>query len=365
MMRVQDRYYWLDVIRFLSAFLVLVAHFRGAFFVEYGMLPEADKGIGSFLFFSITRLGHEAVLVFFVLSGFLVGGKTIDRIRNNTFDIRSYSIDRGVRIMLPLFSATLLVIMDNMIRGISNDWSIIIGNLLSLQGVIVPPSVEPLWSLSYEVWFYIFIGCIGVIFMTSDKKTKNLSPIIILLILGCMVFTKLNPIYLIVWLVGAFAYIIPLPRKNTWKMLLWLSLVLCSCVLLQIKSESRSLEALPWKYYLPNKQCCELLFTFAFVGFMRQIVQFVPKTRVSALLNRWGTTLAAFSYTLYLTHMQVRNLLLYIGFPKSQSFNVQTISLLFVELIIALSFAYGIYWCFEKRTKIVKDKLKMRFIKSN
>lgn len=58
-----------------------------------------------------------------------------------------------------------------------------------------------------------------------------------------MVFTKLNPIYLIVWLVGVFAYIIPLPRKNTWKMLLWLSLVLCSCVLLQIKSESRSLEA--------------------------------------------------------------------------------------------------------------------------
>lgn len=109
-----------------------------------------------------------------------MGGKTIERIRNNTFDIRSYTIDRGVRIMLPLFSATLLVIMDNMIRDISNDWLIIIGNLLSLQGVIVPPSVEPLWSLSYEVWFYIFIGCIGVIFMTSNKKTKNLSSISII-----------------------------------------------------------------------------------------------------------------------------------------------------------------------------------------
>lgn len=34
---------------FFPAFLVLVAHFRG-------VLPEADKGIGSFLFFSITKL---------------------------------------------------------------------------------------------------------------------------------------------------------------------------------------------------------------------------------------------------------------------------------------------------------------------
>ena len=28
-------YYWLDLVRFTAAFLVLICHFRGAFFVEY------------------------------------------------------------------------------------------------------------------------------------------------------------------------------------------------------------------------------------------------------------------------------------------------------------------------------------------
>ena len=39
-------YYWLDLVRFTAAFLVLICHFRGAFFVEYTLLP-AHSGTDS------------------------------------------------------------------------------------------------------------------------------------------------------------------------------------------------------------------------------------------------------------------------------------------------------------------------------
>ena len=66
---------WLDATRFIAAFMVLFSHSRNDFFLPYGELPTDDKGIFTAIFYALGRLGHEAVIVFFVLSGFLVGGE--------------------------------------------------------------------------------------------------------------------------------------------------------------------------------------------------------------------------------------------------------------------------------------------------
>jgi peptidoglycan/LPS O-acetylase OafA/YrhL len=58
------------------------------------------------IFFAATRLGGEAVLLFFVLSGFLVGGRIIRRAKSRTFSLKDYSVDRCSRILLPLIPAT-------------------------------------------------------------------------------------------------------------------------------------------------------------------------------------------------------------------------------------------------------------------
>ena len=63
----KTHYYWLDVIRFLAAFAVMACHFRGAFFVEYSLLPQSSRNPITFSFFFITRLGFESVLIFFVI----------------------------------------------------------------------------------------------------------------------------------------------------------------------------------------------------------------------------------------------------------------------------------------------------------
>ena len=94
-------FYWLDALRFIAAFTVLFSHSRNDFFLMYGDLPANQQGILTFIFYTLGRLGHEAVITFFVLSGFLVGGRGIERIIQGKFYIKSYAIDRFCRIYPP------------------------------------------------------------------------------------------------------------------------------------------------------------------------------------------------------------------------------------------------------------------------
>lgn len=97
--------YWLDWLRFLAALMVVAAHARGGNWLEWGRLAEASQTKLVAVFFALTRAGTESVLVFFVLSGFLVGGKMIERLIDGTFDLRTYLIDRVSRIYTPLAPA--------------------------------------------------------------------------------------------------------------------------------------------------------------------------------------------------------------------------------------------------------------------
>ena len=346
--------YWLDVIRFLAAFAVLTCHFRGAFFVDYGLLPESQQNLLTFAFFSITRLGHEAVMIFFVLSGFLVGGKALERIRNNEFSTINYTIDRMVRIQLPLFSALLFAFIINLIIGTDLRIPQLIGNFFSLQGIFCRPYIEPLWSLSYEVWFYILMGAIGFCFTYKGQKKCFMG--IITLLLCFFVFNSLNPNYLFVWLIGAFGYI---GRRQLPKCVSVLSLIILIIliILMQCTSNSRSLPGFSLANYF-SRPLIELLFGSSLCFFIIGIVEYVPKHIIGIMINKYGSKLAAFSYTLYLTHVPILRLLEYLGAPKCQSISALSIGLFICWLLLAMVLSYCIYLLFEKKTPIVKMWIK-------
>ena len=94
-------FYWLDTMRFVAAFMVLLSHSRNTFFPAFGDLPESQQNIFSMAFTMFCRMGHEAVIVFFVLSGFLVGGRGFERIQDGSMNVSSYAIDRFARICPP------------------------------------------------------------------------------------------------------------------------------------------------------------------------------------------------------------------------------------------------------------------------
>jgi peptidoglycan/LPS O-acetylase OafA/YrhL len=242
--KINKHYYWIDLLRFTAAFLVMLVHFRGMFFVEYRLLPESNHNIIIQIFYLFTRFGKEPVIVFFVLSGFLVGGKSIQQILNNDINIKSYFIDRSVRIFLPLIASSLLLVLIQLLIKSPIPFVEIVGSFFSVQGIFVSTTHNPpLWSLSYEVWFYLMMGCIMTISITKKGNSKSIFPFLILSL--CMlVFMKLNPLYLFIWFMGAFAYLLPrenISYKNI-KIPLLLILLCFSFILSQSVSDSRSIK---------------------------------------------------------------------------------------------------------------------------
>lgn len=97
----KNKFLWLDSLRFIAAFMVLLSHARNTFFPAFGDLPASQHNILTMAFTLFCRMGHEAVIVFFVLSGFLVGGRGFERIKEGKMHVGSYTIDRFSRITPP------------------------------------------------------------------------------------------------------------------------------------------------------------------------------------------------------------------------------------------------------------------------
>ncbi|MDF2454816.1 MAG: acyltransferase family protein [Cytophagaceae bacterium] len=354
----QKHFYWLDLVRFLTAFLVIACHYRGMLFVEYGALPESQQNIITGVVFFFTRLGHEAVLVFFVMSGFLVGGKALERMMNGTVDLKSYSIDRFVRIALPLIASLLIVVVIDLIRQKPLSIIDLVGSLFALQGVLTSVEFnEPLWSLSYEVWFYILMGCLMCIASVKDRRPLLLSFWILIVVF--IVFTKLKPLYLFIWFLGAITYVLPVPQSvKLYKVILLGLLVLCFTILLQATTASRSVNIGVLSFL--NRGVMELLFAISICLFIQHVIQLQPHS-VGVKINAIGTQLAAFSYTLYLVHIPIIRLMLYCGYPVSGSISVYSIVIYFIALLIVLLASYLIYLLFEKQTHRVKNFIKNRY----
>jgi peptidoglycan/LPS O-acetylase OafA/YrhL len=145
-----------------------------------------------------------AVMVFFVLSGFLIGKSVCNNIsKNSIFSLKQYAKDRAVRIYPPLIVSLVLVVLLSLvapyvfpsgtnsllaIHGVefvrtefvshpSDMW----GALAFLNGFLTetPSANSPLWSLSIEVWYYVIIASV---FLWPSRK------VISSLILGLAIF---------------------------------------------------------------------------------------------------------------------------------------------------------------------------------
>jgi peptidoglycan/LPS O-acetylase OafA/YrhL len=362
----RTHYYWLDLARFIAAFMVLCCHLRHSAFVDYGILPIEQHNLLNFGFFFITRLGHEAVLAFFVLSGFLVGGKVILRLKEGTFDVKSYTIDRSVRILLPLICALLLIVVINLITGDSINFFQLIGNLFSLQGIFVRSATAPLWSLAYEVWFYILIGCLAVLinnnrntiqYNTIQYKYNTIQiPNYLIIFIVFLIFTKLETVYLFVWIFGALSVMF-VPQKNRLILLSSIFWGIISIALLQVTAESRSIQ-IGFLSYLPSRNVIRLIFALFMTIMIQQLLLFEPKSKLAIKIDRAGTHLAKFSYTLYLTHYPLMGLLTYFGFPQSEQVNIVSVGFYLLQILICFTVAYILYLLFEKHTLAVKRYIK-------
>lgn len=164
----------LDHVRWIAAVLVLLAHARTRLFPDFSELDAASTAVKAF--YLITLFGTQAVVIFFIVSGLLVGGAAFGRIANGEFSARRYAIDRLTRLYIVLIPAMALTsglawlgASDECSRPL--DAATITGNLLFLQGLIVDPPCNnhPLWSLSNEAVYYVLAPAL---FLAAIRRNR-------------------------------------------------------------------------------------------------------------------------------------------------------------------------------------------------
>lgn len=154
---------YLDLIRFAAALVVVLSHVWSVVFPAHP-LPWP---------------GHQAVVVFFVLSGYVISYAVTLREQS----AKDYAIHRAARVLSVAWPALALSAWGAAILAVSGrafdpefaraapsladgvGWTL--ANLAFLGQLwfvnVSPPLNAPYWSLNYEVWYYVVFGilCFG------------------------------------------------------------------------------------------------------------------------------------------------------------------------------------------------------------
>jgi peptidoglycan/LPS O-acetylase OafA/YrhL len=222
---VNNKYYWLDLVRGVSAVLVLLGHVRLLMLIPYAQVNNPTIPIRVIYF--VSGFGPQAVIIFFVLSGFLIT-QSVDK---SNFIMRDYFIARFSRLEVVLLPALIFgYLFDYIGFNFYSDTpfyggtiaaiaridfantltpEVFLGNAFFLHLLVYPilGSNGPLWSLSFEWWFYVMAPFWFVLIFGLQKKSI-LSNISLLILISSFVaycnYTIL--IYFIIWLFGSVVY---------------------------------------------------------------------------------------------------------------------------------------------------------------
>lgn len=216
----------LNALRALAAVLVAVGHLRALLFVDYA---DASPSLANKVFYAVTGLGHPAVVVFFVLSGYWVGGAVLRSTDRGTFRWSGYLNSRLTRLWLVLLPALALTATldaigrrsapDSDVYGGTNaadyhsvvpsepsehsGWDVVLGNIGFLSDIRVTTlgTNSPLWSVAFELWFYVAFPLLVLAFRSGPAARRVLCAV---LLLGVGVLVGLPVIELFpLWLLGA------------------------------------------------------------------------------------------------------------------------------------------------------------------
>lgn len=197
--------WYLDLLRGGAAIVVLLEHASQSFFSQG--LPWMQKA------------GHEMVVIFFVLSGFVMS-YVVSRGYN---DWQNYFVARFSRIASVAYPALVFTIICDFIgRSIAPElyaevarsagyWARILLSFFFLQQsgplAVNPGSNTPFWSLAYEVWYYILLGL--WLFVPGQRQRA------VLLFLGLVLAGPKILLLLPVWFMGILAHKLSL-RQEPW-----------------------------------------------------------------------------------------------------------------------------------------------------
>lgn len=176
-----NRIFGLDLLRFIAIFMVLLGH-------SLILAPEYIKKY-------MLKFHYDGVAIFFVLSGFLIGGiliKILIKEKSSFKGLFDFWKRRWLRTLPAYFLVLILLIFYTLIFSpivLPDDWYRFFFFTQNFLGHYRPAFFAEAWSLSVEEWFYLLVPLILFSFLIIFKTTIKWS----------MLFISLLIILLVTW----------------------------------------------------------------------------------------------------------------------------------------------------------------------
>lgn len=217
---------YFDAVRALSAQMVLVGHSCNIFLPGIFMVLARGGFRTSGGVFYMQNLG---VLLFFVLSGFLVSRSAMTKMASPTWGYSDYLLERMARIFVPLVPAILLVsVFDRLIltgqdtpfvRVDLDLWTLVTNLTMLFNNPVMDAlgartglpldarpigTAAPFWSVVIEFWIYIAFGLI-LLRVIRDRRLGILGILALAFSLAVVVDTaRRHEGLVLAWVVGMF-----------------------------------------------------------------------------------------------------------------------------------------------------------------
>jgi len=360
----------LDLMRAIAAFIVLGEHWRNFFFVDFSELPAAHRWLFA-LPYALTVTGHEAVIIFFLLSGFLIAGSVLRMLKRNAWSWRVYATHRLVRLWIVILPGLLLgamwdslglsvqrtrpfyfgVAANHMMDNVAYQLhtTVFFGNLFFLQGLTVPTfgSNGALWSLANEFWYYVLFPLGLIALWTSQRFAVRVCCGLLFIVIAFWLRGTLLPRFPI-WLAGALVTMLPeIPVSRGMR---WAAPLAYAATIVALALSGRYLTFLTFDF----------LFALATMGLLWVFVSSTPIAPASRTVSAIRF-LARGSFSLYVLHMPLLAFVAAycVGASRWQPTPMHILEAAAI-LVITVVYAFVIAWFTEFRTDRVRSWIQFR-----
>ncbi|MCF0058320.1 acyltransferase [Dyadobacter sp. CY356] len=354
----------LESIRGFVALYVMLTHF-----IQFYKTDKTPKILISFFYHA-----QEAVLVFFLLSGFVI---YLSFYNNGNITFYDYAKKRWLRIFpitIASFILSIAVLLCNKDIFHTSDVIDFFGNLLMLQdlgsnpGIIVLTFLKnyPLWSLSYEWWFYLMFYPL-IQFFDKQEIKNSIYYILIFSIIGWLLYLVypnhllLIAAYFLLWWCGVEAARI-YTTKNTFGLTglfpILVSLLIMSCILavpvikgimFEHKSLSEINSIIPYSTHLH-------FYGSAFVIIITGLIWWNFKLRYFDMIFGYFKIFAPVSFAMYIIHYPILWLNILILDNVYFTIIFKIVLILFLSYLLEQKFQ-PVVFSFSKRKSLSKQKV--------
>ena len=331
---------YLDCLRFVAAFAVLLGHM--------------DQDGLSMKWMPLAEFSHDAVVIFFVLSGFIIYYSTTTR----THNWREYVVMRLSRIYSVALPAVLFSIFLALVLSGQPDfdpsrysnyspvslWHTVSSLLFLNQSWLNEADLTlniPYWSLCYEVWFYVLFGA-----WYFTKGRQRIALVAIVALVAGPSILLLMPIWLMgAWLAASRNYASRMSPAMAWLAFFGPLVLIVMFKIFKIDTliQHSLYQLIPGYWRLENAQ----RFVTDYLIGAALCLHIASFSSLPLVFQKWferfqwfWALLAGFSFTLYLFH---RPMTQWLGanFPISSGHVLQSTFVALAILIVCWLISFG------------------------